>query len=312
MGNLVATLRGPAADVLNVVPEDTWTSEGICNTLNHRFGMDARCDLIRAQLQHRKIKHGETLQELAQDVYQSVRTASRGLTKETWDKLATERFTAALPDPEVRTQVELQGLTTVHRAAKYVERLTFLRKSNRESDRPSVTVRQVEVQDKEERQEESSIIRMLRGISRQLSNLTKGKFEAGESQRCDLGSPTGQPDPRRVGPGFGRGAPSGFLDSPFMGSCFTCGRRGHMQRYCQNPPICRPPSRPHSPERGGPPNGSQGPERGSLPRVGLAATAGCPGNLGGPSIRGQCSAGKWAEKHPSLVRIVHCGRIGTG
>ena len=195
-----------------------------------------------------------------------------------WDKLATERFTAALPDPEVRTQVELQGLTTVHRAAEYAKRLTILRTSNCVSDRSSVTVRQLEVRDQEERKEDSSIIQMLRGISRQLSNLTKGKFAAGESRRCNLGSPTGQPDPRRVGLGFGRGAPSGFLKGPFMGSCCTCGRRGHMQRYCQNPPIYRPPSRPHSPERGGPPNGSQGPERGSLPKVGPAAAAGCPGN----------------------------------
>ena len=84
---------------------------------------------------------------------------------------------AALPDPEVRTQVEMQGVTTVHRAAEYVESLAFLRKSNRLSDRPSLTVRQVEVQDQEERQNESDINRMLRGISRQLSNFKRGKLQ---------------------------------------------------------------------------------------------------------------------------------------
>jgi len=153
--------------------------------------------------------------------------------------------------------VELQDPATVHRAAECAMRLTFLRKSNRVPERSLVTVQQVEVREQEERREETGITRMLRGISRQLSNLTRGKFAAGESQRCGLGLPAGQPDPHRVDLGVG-GAPYGFLKGPFMGSCFRCGRRGHMQRYCWDPPMHRPPSRPHSPERGGPPDGPHG------------------------------------------------------
>ena len=71
MGNLVETLRGPATDILNVVPEEVLTSTFICEALNHRFGTAAKCDLVRVQLQHRRLRPGQTLQELAQDIYQS-------------------------------------------------------------------------------------------------------------------------------------------------------------------------------------------------------------------------------------------------
>ena len=76
----------------------------------------------------------------------------------------------------------MQDPTTVHRATECVARLAFLRWLNRAPERPTVTVRQVEVWDREEKQEESDIIQMLRGISQQLQNLAWGKFAAGESQ----------------------------------------------------------------------------------------------------------------------------------
>ena len=75
MGDLVATLRGPAADIFNVFPEGVLTNANICNALNHRFGMDAKCDLVWAQLQQCRLKPGEMLQELAQDIYQSMMIA---------------------------------------------------------------------------------------------------------------------------------------------------------------------------------------------------------------------------------------------
>ena len=47
---------------------------------------------------------------------------------------------AALPDPEVRTLVELQDPATVHQAAECMARLTFLRKSNHIPERSLVMV----------------------------------------------------------------------------------------------------------------------------------------------------------------------------
>ena len=64
MGNLVATLWGQATDILNVVPDGVLTSTHICDALNHQFRMSVKCDLLRVQLLHRRLRPGETLQEL--------------------------------------------------------------------------------------------------------------------------------------------------------------------------------------------------------------------------------------------------------
>jgi len=69
MGNLVATLQGPATYVLNVVPKWMLTSACIHDAMTCQFGFVANCDLVVAQLQHHRLKPDETLQELAQDIY---------------------------------------------------------------------------------------------------------------------------------------------------------------------------------------------------------------------------------------------------
>jgi len=63
--------------------------------------MGARCDLVWAQLLHHRLKLGETLQELVQDIYQSVGIVYRDLPAQALDKLAIEKLMTALPDPEV-------------------------------------------------------------------------------------------------------------------------------------------------------------------------------------------------------------------
>ncbi len=181
---------------------------------------------------------------------------------------------AALPDPEVRMMVELQDPTTVHRAAECAARLTFLRRSNRASERTPVTVRQAEVQDQERPEDE--IGRMLRKISRQLTSLTGDRVAERELRQFGPGMPSGRPDFYRAGPGE-RGAPSGYRRGPFLGSCYRCGRRGHSQRDCRQPYGPPPPDRLRSPERRGPPVDRQAPERGPPPQPGPVAVE-CAGN----------------------------------
>ena len=85
------------------------TSKDLCDTLNHRIGTDARCDLVRAQLMHRKRRSGETLQELTQDIHWSVQIAEKDLPPVAWERLALERFMMALPHPEVRALLVMQN-----------------------------------------------------------------------------------------------------------------------------------------------------------------------------------------------------------
>ena len=251
-GNLVATLRGPAADVLNVIAEGMLTSSHICEALSRRFGFAANCDLVRAQLQHRRLKSGETVQELAQDIYQSVRIAYRDLTVEAWDRLALEKFLAALPDPEVRALVELQDPPTVHRAAECAARLASWSRPGRVPERPSVTIRQAEIRDQGGGLGEIGIIQMFQEICQKLSSLIRGNSAVGAPQRRDPAPPIEQFD-------YGRGGPEPeetlhrYARGPFMGSCFRCGRRGHVQRYCRYPAMERPSNGLLSPERMIPP-----------------------------------------------------------
>ena len=46
MGNLVATLREPATDVINMVIDDIMSIDRIYAALKHWFGMTAQCDLV--------------------------------------------------------------------------------------------------------------------------------------------------------------------------------------------------------------------------------------------------------------------------
>ena len=157
---------------------------------------------------------------------------------------------AALSDPQVQTMVELQDPTTVHLADECAARLALLRWPNHAHEKLAVTEGQVEIQERGEKQEESGIIGMLRGISEKLSNLTRGKFAAGGSQQCGLGPPPGQPGYGQDGPGMWVLC-SGSRGAHLWGVVSGAGE-DNTQWYCGDPLMHRPPARPDRPERRGP------------------------------------------------------------
>ena len=67
--------------------------------------------------------------------------------------------------------MELQDQPIIHQAAECMVRLASWRRPSLVPERPTVMVRQAEVQDQEERLDESGITRMLKEISRQCRKL---------------------------------------------------------------------------------------------------------------------------------------------
>ena len=110
--------------------------------------------------------------------------------------------------------------------------LSFLR-----PERSTVTVHKLEVLAEEDKPEEKkkNLVRVLKGISQQLSVLAKGKFAARMPKQGGSRATSAHPGSNPRGPGP-ESAPSMFVRGPLMGSCFHCGRYGHTQRFCQAPP----------------------------------------------------------------------------
>ena len=115
-----------------------------------------------------------------------------------------------------------------------------------------MTVRQAEIQDQGEGLGEIGITQMFQEICQKLLSLIKGNPVVSAPKRRGPAQPIEQFD-------YGRGGPEPeetfhrYSRGPFMGSCFRCGRRGHMQRYCRYPAMERPSNRLLDSERVNPP-----------------------------------------------------------
>jgi len=105
---LIAALRGPAAEVLQNVPaeklQDPCAIEAV---LECRFGDAHLTEYYRAELKARRQKASESLQELATDIERLVHLAFSDCSLQTQGSLAAQYFTDAIRDEEMQQALRL-------------------------------------------------------------------------------------------------------------------------------------------------------------------------------------------------------------
>jgi len=105
---LIASLRGPAAEVLQNVPtEKLQDPSAIEAALECRYGDAHLTEYYRAELKARRQKTNESLQELATDIERLVHLAFSDCSLQTQGSLAAQYFTDALRDEEMQQALRL-------------------------------------------------------------------------------------------------------------------------------------------------------------------------------------------------------------
>ncbi|GBM11576.1 hypothetical protein AVEN_180132-1 [Araneus ventricosus] len=98
---LVTSLRGSAAEVLQGIPADKLTDiTTIGKALESRFGDSHLMKFYRTELKTRRQKPGESLQELAADVERLMSLAYAKCPLDVWESLAAQYFVDAMRDED--------------------------------------------------------------------------------------------------------------------------------------------------------------------------------------------------------------------
>ncbi|GBM41553.1 hypothetical protein AVEN_52299-1 [Araneus ventricosus] len=117
---LVASLRGTAAEVLQGIPSDKLTDlMTIENALEARFGDSHLTQFYRTELKTRRQKPGESLQALAADVKRLMSLAYAECPMDVQESLAVQFFVDAIRDEDMQLRTRLMDFTDLKSALAY-------------------------------------------------------------------------------------------------------------------------------------------------------------------------------------------------
>ncbi|GBM27783.1 Retrovirus-related Pol polyprotein from transposon 297 [Araneus ventricosus] len=117
---LVASLRGSAAEVLQGIPSDKLTDlMAIENALEARFGDSHLTQFYRTELKTRRQKPGESLQVLAADVERLMSLAYAECPQDVRDSLAAQYFVDAIRDEDTQHATRLMDAKDLKSALAY-------------------------------------------------------------------------------------------------------------------------------------------------------------------------------------------------
>ncbi|GBN36695.1 hypothetical protein AVEN_51280-1 [Araneus ventricosus] len=117
---LVASLRGTAAEVLQGIPSDKLTDlMSIENALEARFGDSHLTQFYRTELKTRRQKPGESLQALAADVKRLMSLAYAECPMDVQESLAVQFFVDAIRDEDTQLRTRLMDFTDLKSALAY-------------------------------------------------------------------------------------------------------------------------------------------------------------------------------------------------
>ena len=120
--HLRASLEGPAGQVLWDVGQQS-SVDVVVRLLKNRFGSLNEEELYRSELKARRLRRGEPLQSVYQDVRRLMALAFPGQCESMWEVMARDAFVESLSDPSLRIRVLERDPTTLEVALKIVSRL---------------------------------------------------------------------------------------------------------------------------------------------------------------------------------------------
>ncbi|UYV77866.1 K02A2.6-like [Cordylochernes scorpioides] len=111
---LAAALRGPAVDVLQMIPEQLRLDfNSLIDALESRYGEEHYQQLHVVKFKNRLQEKKESLQDLANDIRRLARLAFPTCPAETQDFMAQQQFIDAIGDPETQKFARLSSATTL-------------------------------------------------------------------------------------------------------------------------------------------------------------------------------------------------------
>ncbi|GBL89656.1 hypothetical protein AVEN_104613-1 [Araneus ventricosus] len=194
---LVTSLRGSAAEVLQGIPADKLTDlTTIEKALESRFGDRHLTQFYRTELKTRRQKPGESLQELAADVERLMSLAYAECPQDVRDSLAAQYFVDAIRDEETQLSTRLMDFTDLKSTFSYSMKF----ESAKTASKISIHARSMETDDDTWKERDDKFESILKALEKLVESL------AAE-----------QNAPRR---------------NPNL-SCWKCFKKGHVQRACQ-------------------------------------------------------------------------------
>ncbi|GBL60458.1 hypothetical protein AVEN_66850-1 [Araneus ventricosus] len=194
---LVASLRGSAAEVLQGIPADKLTDlTTIEKALESRFGDRHLTQFYRTELKTRRQKPGENLQELAADVERLMSLAYAECPQDVRDSLAAQYFVDAIRDEETQLSTRLMDFTDLKSTLAYSMKF----ESAKTASKTSIHARPMETDDDTWKERDDKFESLLKALEKLVESL------AAE-----------QNAPRR---------------NPNL-TCWKCFKKGHVQRACQ-------------------------------------------------------------------------------
>ncbi|GBM64305.1 hypothetical protein AVEN_76894-1, partial [Araneus ventricosus] len=194
---LVASLRGSAAEVLQGIPSNKLTDlTTIENALEARFGDGHLTQFYRTELKTRRQKPGESLQVLAADVERIMSLAYAECPQDVRDSLAAQYFVDAIRDEDTQHATRLTDAKDLKSALAY----SMKYEAAKTVSKTSRNVRSIEVEDGTGKEKDEKFDFLLKTLEKLLNSHVAGKNT-----------------PRR---------------NPNV-TCWKCNKKGHVPRECQ-------------------------------------------------------------------------------
>ncbi|GBM87336.1 hypothetical protein AVEN_133987-1 [Araneus ventricosus] len=192
---LVASLRGSAAEVLQGIPADKLTDlTTIEKALESRFGDSHLTQFYKTELKTRRQKPGESLQVLAADVERLMSLAYAECPLDVQESLAAQYFVDAIRDKETQLSTRLMDFTDLKSALAYSMKFESAKTTSK------IHARSMETDDDTWKERDDKFESLLKALEKLVESL------AAE-----------QNAPRR---------------NPNL-TCWKCFKKGHVQRACQ-------------------------------------------------------------------------------
>ncbi|GBN02099.1 hypothetical protein AVEN_248308-1 [Araneus ventricosus] len=195
---LVASLRGSAAEVLQGIPADKLTDlTTIEKALESRFGDSHLTQFYRTELKTRRQKPGESLQELAADVERLMSLAYAECPLDVRESSAAQYFVDAIRDEDTQHSTRLMDAKDLKSSLAY----SMKYEAARTVSKTSRHVRSIETEDHMSRERDDKFEFFFNRLEKLLNSSVAGKKNT----------------PRRKS----------------NVTCWKCNKKGHVQRECQ-------------------------------------------------------------------------------
>ncbi|GBL83021.1 hypothetical protein AVEN_165257-1 [Araneus ventricosus] len=169
---LVASLRGTAAEVLQGVPSDKLTDvTTIKNALAARSGDSHLTQFYRTELKTRRQKPGESLQVLAADVEQLMSLAYAECPQDVRDSLAAQYFVDAIRDEDTQHTTRLVDAKDLKSALAH----SMKYEAAKTVSKTSQNVKSIEIEDSTGKEKDEKFDCLLKTLEKLLNSHVTGK-----------------------------------------------------------------------------------------------------------------------------------------